>query len=259
MAAITLPVYPGVALRNGAFGVDVALIQTELTAFGFTATVDGIYGSGTSKAVVAYQATRGLSADGVVGKGTWDRLINEYAQKFTTTPVPYPGIVMRTGALGSCVKWFQTSQNGLRKPYTAQPQLAGDGVHGSGSTRAARLFQRQFGLSIDGQIGRNTWQMFSQVLMCAANGVYTKVMPAYPGTALKLGSSGDAVRCVQSYLGAVKVARGLNYPTPVIDGRFGSVTRSAVIGFQAAFGLTTDGIVGPTTWQRLVSEFNLTL
>lgn len=259
MAAITLPVYPGIALRNGAFGVDVALIQTELTAFGFTATVDGIYGSGTSKAVVAYQATRGLSADGVVGKGTWDRLINEYAQKFTTTPVPYPGIVMRTGALGSCVKWFQTSQNGLRKPYTAQPQLAGDGVYGSGSTRAARLFQRQFGLSIDGQIGRNTWQMFSQVLMCAANGVYTKVMPAYPGTALKLGSSGDAVRCVQSYLGAVKVARGLNYPTPVIDGRFGSVTRSAVIGFQAAFGLTTDGIVGPTTWQRLVSEFNLTL
>ena len=259
MAAITLPVYPGVALRNGAFGVDVALIQTELTAFGFTATVDGIYGSGTSKAVVAYQATRGLSADGVVGKGTWDRLINEYAQKFTTTPVPYPGIVMRTGALGSCVKWFQTSQNGLRKPYTAQPQLAGDGVYGSGSTRAARLFQRQFGLSIDGQIGRNTWQMFSQVLMCAANGVYTKVMPAYPGTALQFGSSGDAVRCVQSYLGAVKVARGLNYPTPVIDGRFGSVTRSAVIGFQAAFGLTTDGIVGPTTWQRLVSEFNLTL
>lgn len=259
MAAITLPVYPGIALRNGAFGVDVALIQTELTAFGFTATVDGIYGSGTSKAVVAYQATRGLSADGVVGKGTWDRLINEYAQKFTTTPVPYPGIVMRTGALGSCVKWFQTSQNGLRKPYTAQPQLAGDGVYGSGSTRAARLFQRQFGLSIDGQIGRNTWQMFSQVLMCAANGVYTKVMPAYPGTALKLGSSGDAVRCVQSYLGAVKVARGLNYPIPVIDGRFGSVTRSAVIGFQAAFGLTTDGIVGPTTWQRLVSEFNLTL
>lgn len=259
MAAITLPVYPGVALRNGAFGVDVALIQTELTAFGFTATVDGIYGSGTTKAVVAYQATRGLSADGVVGKGTWDRLINEYAQKFATTPVPYPGIVMRTGALGSCVKWFQTSQNGLRKPYTAQPQLAGDGVYGSGSTQAARLFQRQFGLSIDGQIGRNTWQMFSQVLMRAANGVYTKVMPAYPGTALQLGSSGDAVRCVQSYLGAVKVARGLNYPTPAIDGQFGSVTRSAVIGFQAAFGLTTDGIVGPTTWQRLVSEFNLTL
>lgn len=259
MAAITLPVYPGVALRNGTFGVDVALVQTELTAFGFTATVDGIYGSGTIKAVVAYQATRGLSADGVVGKGTWDRLINEYAQKFTTTPVPYPGIVMRTGALGSCVKWFQTSQNGLRKPYTAQPQLAGDGVYGSRSTQAARLFQRQFGLSIDGQIGRNTWQMFSQVLMRAANGVYTKVMPAYPGTALQLGSSGDAVRCVQSYLGAVKVARGLNYLTPAIDGKFGSATRSAVICFQAAFGLITDGIVGPATWQRLVSEFNLTL
>ena len=259
MASIALPLYPGVALRRGAVGVDTALIQTELTAFGFVVTVDGIYGNGTTKAVVAYQATRGLEADGVVGKITWDKMIGEYAAKFPSNPVPYPGIVMNPGALGSCVKWFQTNQNGLRTLYPAQPQLAGDGVYGSGTTQAARLFQRQFGLGIDGQVGKNTWTTFSSVLMAQAQGTPAKVKPVYPGSPLQQGSSGDSVRCVQSYLAVVKQKNGLNYPTPSIDGIFGSVTKSAVIGFQAAYSLKIDGIVGSGTWQKLVQEFNMTL
>lgn len=259
MASIALPVYPRVPLRKGFVGVDTALIQTELSAFGFSLTVDGNYGDKTASAVAAYQATRGLTVDGVVGRNTWNKIIAEYASKFPCNPVPYPGIVMRPGALGSCVKWFQTGQNGLRALYPAQPSLAGDGVYGSGTTKAVRLFQRQFALSIDGQVGNNTWTAFSRVLMAQAQGTPAKLNPTYPGILLQQSSSGDSVRCIQSYLGVVKAANGLSYPTPSIDGVFGSVTKSAVMGFQAAYGLKIDGIVGNNTWQRLVQEFNMTL
>jgi N-acetylmuramoyl-L-alanine amidase len=39
------------------------------------------------------------------------------------------------------------------------------------------------------------------------------------------------------------------------DGSFGAATRDAVIAFQNKFGLTPDGIVGPSTWHRLYDVY----
>lgn len=76
--------------------------------------------------------------------------------------------------------------------------------------------------------------------------------PSYPGTPLRRGSQGASV--VQAQVMLDRVAR--NYPSipriDPIDGIFGSGTEASVRRFQQIFNLTSDGIVGRTTWYQLV-------
>jgi L,D-peptidoglycan transpeptidase YkuD (ErfK/YbiS/YcfS/YnhG family) len=65
------------------------------------------------------------------------------------------------------------------------------------------------------------------------------------GTTLRAGSTGDAVRCLQSRLNE------LGYDAGPVDGWFGAMTRAAVVRFQRANGLTVDGIVGRETGRAL--------
>ena len=59
------------------------------------------------------------------------------------------------------------------------------------------------------------------------------------------GAKGDEVARIQTRLRELKLYRG------PIDGDFGGGTESAVRVFQQDHGLTSDGIVGPTTWEVL--------
>ena len=62
-------------LRIGASGAAVVELQARLAAVGFSpGTADGQFGSRTHAAVTAFQRSRGLSPDGVVGSQTWTAL-----------------------------------------------------------------------------------------------------------------------------------------------------------------------------------------
>ena len=75
---------------------------------------------------------------------------------------------------------------------------------------------------------------------------------SYPGTPLRVGSSGPNVVVIQTELTRISQ----NYPAipkiPVVDGIFGPQTEAAVRKFQEVFNLTPDGIVGKATWYALV-------
>lgn len=64
-------------------------------------------------------------------------------------------------------------------------------------------------------------------------------------TLSKVGSQGSEVKQVQTKL------RDLGYYKGSIDSIFGSQTKSAVVSFQRAKGLTADGIAGPKTLSAL--------
>src|SRR5659263_148274 len=57
--------------RFGSKGSEVTQIQTKLKSLGlYTITVDGIYGTKTRGAVLAFQRQKGLTADGIAGSAT---------------------------------------------------------------------------------------------------------------------------------------------------------------------------------------------
>jgi zinc D-Ala-D-Ala carboxypeptidase len=62
---------------------------------------------------------------------------------------------------------------------------------------------------------------------------------------LSVGSTGAAVKQAQCQLNSV-LDRHV-----VVDGDFGSATKSATIAFQQCAGLSADGIIGDNTWTAL--------
>ena len=115
--------------------------------------------------------------------------------------------------------------------------LAADGAFGPVTDAAVRGFQQQKGLAVDGIVGPATWAAL----------VIT----------VKQGSQGDAVRGVQEEF-QFRNLSGDPSKGVQVDGIFGAKTDTAVRGFQQALhqdipSVTVDGIVGPVTWQALVS------
>lgn len=259
--------YPGTALRLGSTGTSVRIIQRQLDriakdypAFG-KPTVNGTFDAATESSVKAFQKYFSLTADGVVGRATWYKIsfiyvsVKELAQLTsegeswagTVTGGVWPGVVLRRGDTGAYVELVQFWLSTLAEFDIAIPDLTVDGNFGAGTERSVKAFQSENGLTADGVVGQVTWD--------ALYGAWVDVQSdmggtAYPGTALRTGSKGNDVRLVQFWL---RIAAD-NYPTlqtVTVDGNFGSGTAAAVKAFQSLFGLTSDGVVGRTTWTKL--------
>ena len=66
--------------QQGSTGEDVKSVQYLLTAHGHSTGVDGVFGPATKSAVEAFQSSRGVPADGIVGPQTWPQLIVQVQQ-----------------------------------------------------------------------------------------------------------------------------------------------------------------------------------
>lgn len=79
LAAILCSVFIGstafAVSRIGSSGQEVTNIQTRLKQWGYyTGAVDGVYGQKTADAVKAFQRSNGLTADGIAGKATLEKI-----------------------------------------------------------------------------------------------------------------------------------------------------------------------------------------
>ena len=63
------------ALRKGAVGEEVRLLQTMLAFHGAALKADASFGPATHSALVAFQKSRSLAADGCAGPATWTELM----------------------------------------------------------------------------------------------------------------------------------------------------------------------------------------
>ena len=265
--------YPGSPLRQGDSGTAVFTLQRQLNRiakdypFFGKLTVDGVFGPRMVSTVKTFQRQFNLTADGVVGRQTWYKISYIYVSvkdlaeltsegetsSGTLSDGSWGGTALRTGSTGSAVEQVQFWLNTLAQYESAIPSLAVDGRYGASTASAVRAFQRRYGLTVDGVVGRETWNAIYNEFRSIQSDNGTP--NAYPGTALREGASGQNVRLVQFWLKiAHTVYSRLNDLT--VDGRFGAATTAAVKRFQTYFGLTSDGVVGRTTWNKLYEVYN---
>lgn len=139
----------------------------------------------------------------------------------------------------------------LRRPGFVEPLAAkfcnGTTVTCEGLSQWGSEYLAQQGYNSD-QIIRSYYGDVETVVNAPVRGN----SPSYPGTPLRVGSSGPNVVVVQTELNRISQ----NYPAipkvPTVDGIYGSRTEAAVRKFQEIFNLTPDGIVGKATWYALV-------
>ena len=250
---------PGSPLRQGDSGTAVFTLQRQLNRitkdypFLGKLTVDGVFGSRMAATVRAFQKQFNLTADGVVGRTTWTEVYDQFRsiQSDNGTPNAYPGTALREGSSGQNVRLVQFWLKIARTVYTSLANVTVDGKFGAGTAAAVQRFQRYFGLTADGVVGRITWNKLYEVYNDIANKLLSSSLRPgeYPGV-LRTGSSGTAVRELQFYLYLMSAYES-SIPPVSIDGKFGADTERAVRAYQRFAGLTVDGVVGRTTWNSL--------
>ena len=143
-------------LRVGSTGLDVRQLQHLLGVLGFDAgPADGAFGAMTSSAVRAFQASRGLNADGVMGAATRSALASAAGPR-DAFDLPDDWVLgraglLRSGSRGDAVAVLQRLLAGLG--YDPGPA---DGVFGTRTVAAVRAFQSASGLKADGAAGTTT-------------------------------------------------------------------------------------------------------
>ncbi|MBR5540011.1 MAG: peptidoglycan-binding protein [Clostridia bacterium] len=268
------PSYPGVPLRVGSTGNDVLTKQIQLNrisrnypAIPKIEPVDGIFGTATEDAVVAFQEIFGLTPDGIIGKETWYRIAFLYNSVKRLAELDSEGIaledirkqfseLLRLGDTGDEVRVIQYFLAVVGTFNDAVPSVAINGIFDQATENAVIAFQQSTGLVPDGIVGEETWDQLYDAyrgIVATITVPENRVAP-YPGTPLTNGSQGEYVVFLQTYLNRIAETYPA-IPIVIVDGVFGDATEAAVIAFQREFGLSPNGLVGPITWDRIAGLY----
>ena len=132
--------------QQGSSGENVRTIQYLLNSNGASLAVDGDFGLLTEAAVMHFQNSVGLAADGIVGDATWGALVIE----------------LSPGNSGDAVRAVQSQLN------ARSGQVAVDGTFGPDTQRAVQQFQYPIGLVSDGVVNWYTWHaIVTDYLKCS--------------------------------------------------------------------------------------------
>ncbi len=268
--------YPGAALFPGSFGNDVRRLQIRLNRIGANypsipriPSPNGIFEAETEAAVREFQRIFGLETDGIVGRATWYAVERIYAAVTRLSELNSEGIApedvadvfrgeLSEGDTAPEVRELQYLLSFISNFVEAVPGLEIDGIFGPRTRDSVEQFQSYYGLPATGTVDAATWNTLFRVFRVLYDslppGYFDGVTAPYRGTPLAVGSRGEEVRTLQSYLNRIAEA----YPSvaPLAeDGIFGEKTAASVRAYQELFGIPATGIVGGATWNAIAETY----
>ncbi|MBN1049828.1 spore cortex-lytic protein [Clostridium botulinum] len=168
--------YPGYVLKENLYGDDVRWVQTYLNAISEfykeipKIKVDGIFKKKTKNAVINFQNTFGLNADGKIGVNDWKKLISVYnsldsGQNINKSDIlyDYPGFDLELGDQDGYVTVFQKYVNVLAKNNYISSKIEENGVFDKRTENSVKELQEKFGLKVTGVVDKITWDKTSSL------------------------------------------------------------------------------------------------
>ena len=165
--------YPEI-LRQGDYGTAVRAFQYYLAVVGayyqsvIPLQITGQYDAETTDSVRSFQQTYGLPQTGIADKRTWNELYRAYAGILASEPPSacarlYPNEVLREGVTSENVRLLQQYLTFIAQ-YDPNIQPVTDTGYFVPITRSAvQAFQREYGLTPNGQVGAVTWDIITGV------------------------------------------------------------------------------------------------
>lgn len=150
-------------LMKGMSGGIVTQVQELLAGLGYdVGPIDGAFGDLTERAVLAFQHDQDIAVDGIVGPETQAKLSAAYSAVSSKPPLPMPDpsapvwpgrFLLLTDPMmsGDDVRVWQQqmADRGWR--------IGVDGIYGLESLSVCKTFQGEKGLTVDGDVGPQTW------------------------------------------------------------------------------------------------------
>ncbi len=175
---------------------------------------------------------------------------------------PFPTKTIKLGRWGEDVKGTQIKLNRISYNYPSIPKIQPvDGVFSYATEDAVREFQKLFGISQDGIVGKATWYQIKRIYDIVKNLNKLGMMkdqfdniPKQFQQIFTLGVSSNEVKYLQ-YMLAYLAQFNDRISEPEISGTYDEQTKISVIDFQNAYGLTPDGIIGPLTYTALYNAY----
>ncbi len=258
-------------------GIDIENVQERLGELGFyEGDVTGIYDRETAETVRNFQQENGLTADGIVGPDTWNAigLSPEFLQYFDTQYNITVDLEQKELTLREGEQILKVYPVAVGKPSTPTP------------TGNWRIIQKT--LNPGGPFGTR-WMRLS--VPWGGYGIHGTDQPASIGTAASHGCIrmlnedvielydivplGTEVKIIGStstgrmlYIGVEagedivrvqEILQALGYYGGAIDGIYDEEVRDAVLEFQKDYGLISDGVVGPNTYEAMEKLYDTLL
>lgn len=233
-------------------GYDVYVLQDKLESLNYLTTVCryGYYDDATVQAVKAFQKANHITESGNLDNSTrrylWTSQVNDKEEQ----TIIESGSKHEKLRLGSHGKEVSNAQMKLK----SGGYLLGnaDGIFGEETKKAVIALQKRYGLYPDGVIGEDTWSLLDSFDVSFAEQELVDGSKTSVGTStrkLYAGCGGKDVTKLQQQLASLSYLSDSD-----VDGRFGPITKAAVIAFQADHGLVQDGVVGVKTFVALYEE-----
>ncbi len=142
-------------------GDDVKQYQTRINVHGGSLTVDGVFGPASDAACRAFQATQGLTVDGICGAKTWAALNADPEDK----PTPEPGdrakglVAYGRAHEGDPYVWGGCGQTAISESWIRRMDDAGD------PERSIRFWRAQLAAGCTGMAAYDCSGLISKYLM----------------------------------------------------------------------------------------------